>query len=621
MKKYLPVLCTVTALYGFEDTIIVTAPKIEITDNFISIEDSQNKKDQTLESKLINDVSYVPVKDYHNNNSVSFRGIKSTATNVIEDLIPSYRTSGGNIDFYYDFNMYEMSSNMLIRPSSLGVSSMGSDIELFSKKQSSEYEGELSTNISQNDNQQKIYLGVSQKDFFLQFFANRYDRDDYKLSNNFITTLEQPSKDRLNSDNYQQSYEIKSGYNLNDKDSISIKYKNSKSDFGIEPNVYDGSSWSAYTRMEKKDLQSLYGYYDHKDDNIEINTRIYYDRYKDIWAIYNDNSYRSHWPLSTYDDTRLGMVLKAELSQDKDELAFVLNVEDNEHIWKEIGRNHQPAFEFRTINSSIIGKKVYDNITVNGAITNKRFKPLKVDFDGDPSFTQTQTGAKNDSMDYQIGLNHLKNNGLWYLAHSKTTKIPTMSEMFTFFPWDTTNTDLKVESSINYEVGYRRFLESGLYSLGVFHYNIKDKIVYENNKYINLNKAVHKGAEFRYENIYFDKHNLNLSYLYTRAKDGDNKDLELIPKSKVIISDKIDIDNNYSVNIQYIYLSKRKDNTNSGAKTISSYSLVNLYMSADLSNDLEATVGVKNLLDKNYQSAYGYPNEGRNVYGQVKWKF
>jgi hypothetical protein len=560
-------------LYANLGTMSIAAPKIDITDNFISAE--SNSKNLTLDKKLENDVSYNIVKDNHNKNTISFRGIQSRATNVIEDLIPSYKTTAGNIDFYYNHGMYDISSNMLISPSSLGVSSMGSDIELLTKKPQRKFEAQINTSISQSDNEQKLYLGSKQKNYFVQFNLNRYKSDQYKLSDDFSVTAEQPSKNRLNSDNQQNSYELKAGVNLTDKDSLTLKYQNSKSNFGINPNVYDNSI--GYQRINKKDLESFYGYYDHIDENYETNIRLYYDDYQDIFDDYTDNTYTSlRFPSSLFDNSRLGFITKTKFKKDRDELSFILKMQEDEHIWKRDGSSYIPKFKYRDISASVIGKKEYNNITLNTAITYKNFKPVTVDYDGDPTFTQTEDGTSNDALDYQIGLNYLIDTNLWYISHSKTTRTPAMTEMFAFFSWDKINTDLKAESSKNIEIGYKRFLDYGLYSLAIFNYDIKDKIVTTNNKATNLDKATHKGIEFRYENRYFNKHDFKLSYLYTEAKDDSNNDLELIPENKLVIEDKINLSNRYSANIQYIYTAKRKDNTTSGVKTLSAYSLINL---------------------------------------------
>ena len=630
MRKYLISLSLATSLYSNNnfislDSITISTPKEDLLNTTISTaDDLKYSKEQTLDEQLNKNSSYLPTKDMFGLNTVSFRGIKPSATNVIVDLIPLYRTNSGYIDLYNNYNIYDVVSNMGSIPSSLGVSSMGSDIELISKKPKQNFEAEIITNVSTFDNNEKVFVKHKDKDNFIQLSANRYDRDSYKLSNNFTPTTEQPSSTRINSDKEYTDYELWLGHNLSDNDSVSFKYKESQSNYGIEPNVYDNSSWDAYSRMQKKDLKSLYGYYDHINDNFETNARVYYDQYKDMWTLYNDNSYTSHYPLSLYDDSRIGTVLKTTVSNDNnDKLSYVLNIQEDQHIWKEDGRGHTPTFEYQSINTSIIGKKNFNKISLDSAITYKDFRPTKVDYDNDPSFTQSNDGTKNNAFDYQMTLGYLEDINFWYTSFSKTTKTPTMEEMFAFFPWYSINTNLKAEESNNVEIGYKRFLNNnGLFSIGMFHYDIKDKIVSQNGGYINLDEATHKGSELKYQDIFFDIHKFSFGYMYLIAKDGDNNDLELIPKNRLVLEDKIMFNSKYTSTIQYIYLSDRIDNTNnSGTKTLSDYSFVNLFFNATLYKHCISTIGVKNLFDTNYEVAYGFPSEGRNLYGQIVWNF
>lgn len=629
MKKYFTYLLTFSILYSNDnfliiDTINVSAPKEDLTNTTIlTADDIKYSKEETLNEQLNTNPSYIPTKDVIGQNTISFRGIKPSATNVIVDLIPLYRTTTGYIDLSNNYNNYDVVSNMGVSPSSLGVSSMGSDIELISKKPKQNFEGEIITNISLYDNNEKLFIKYKDKDYFIQLSANNYDRNSYKLSDNFVATTEQPSTKRINSDKRYMDYELWLGHDINDNDSISFKYKEITSDFGIEPNIYDNSNWDAYSRMQKKDLKSFYGYYDYIIDNFEINGRIYYDQYADIWAIYEDNTYTSLYPLSLYDDKRIGTVLKATISNDNnDKLSYVLNIQEDQHLWKEDGRVYVPTFEYQTVNTSIIGKKNFNKISLDSAITYKNFKPTKVDYDNDPSFTQNNEGVSDHAFDYQMVLGYLEDINFWYISHSKITKAPTMEEMFAFFPWYNLNINLQPEESNNIEVGYKRFLNTnGLFSIGLFHYDIKDKIVPQNGGYINLDKATHKGAEFKYENRFFDIHKFSLGYEYLIAKDGDNNDLELIPKNKFILEEKILFNSKYSSTVQYVYLSDRIDNTNNGTKNLSDYSFVNLFFNAKLVKNFTSTIGVKNLFDTNYEIAYGFPSQGRNLYGQLVWNF
>ena len=64
--------------------------------------------------------------------------------------------------------------------------------------------------------------------------------------------------------------------------------------------------------------------------------------------------------------------------------------------------------------------------------------------------------------------------------------MPSMSEMFTFFPWDNANPDLEPEKSMQYTLGYQYDLAEKMFiDLSLYYYDIDDLILYRNSGYIN----------------------------------------------------------------------------------------------------------------------------------------
>ena len=52
-----------------------------------------------------------------------------------------------------------------------------------------------------------------------------------------------------------------------------------------------------------------------------------------------------------------------------------------------------------------------------------------------------------------------------------------------------------------------------------------------------------------------------------------------------------------------------------------SYTVVNVDSSYTFGNGVELALGARNLLDDNYELAWGFPESGRNVYGKVRIRF
>jgi len=63
------------------------------------------------------------------------------------------------------------------------------------------------------------------------------------------------------------------------------------------------------------------------------------------------------------------------------------------------------------------------------------------------------------------------------------------------------------------------------------------------------------------------------------------------------------------------------DRTGGGFVAVGSYTLANLQVQYRGGESWELALGGRNLLDKNYQLAYGYPEEGRTYYAKFKLDF
>ena len=125
-------------------------------------------------------------------------------------------------------------------------------------------------------------------------------------------------------------------YFIDDQIHLAAKVSLTRAEYGIPPNVYtdidQAPVWDAYTRIDRKDLNSFYLYGDYDTDDLELSVRAYYDEYEDIYKIYNEPAYQSSWPAVTYDDNRLGTVIKGIKTQEDHTSTFIFQAEENEHI-------------------------------------------------------------------------------------------------------------------------------------------------------------------------------------------------------------------------------------------------------------------------------------------------
>ncbi|MBE0498776.1 MAG: TonB-dependent receptor [Campylobacterales bacterium] len=436
----------------------------------------------------------------------------------------------------------------------------------------------------------------------------------------------QPEGKRSNSDKEQYDIALKSGIYLNEKTHLAAKLSLSRSQYGLPANVYtdlQNPVWDAYSRIDKKDLNSFYLYGDYKEKAYALSLRGYYDEYRDIWSIYDDALYSSVQPKTSYDDTRLGAIAKASMTQESHKESFLFQAEQNVHN-RQGGAMPNAAFQADTLKASYLHEWALS-------------EDLK--FEGGLSYTQLQAkkesgaGALNpaedkEALDAQAKLSHTGDESTLYASISKKSRMPSMVEMFTFFPfpWITANPGLKPEKSLQYSGGYQQMLgETSLIDLSLYYYDIRDLIVSSSMSYSNREKAKHYGAELRMESEAYERHQLRLSYAYAHSRDSEEKALVLIPEHRVKLEDTLAIAKAWKGYLSYQYLGARySTNTATYSEELKRLGVCHLLEAQalyEISVQTKLRVGIKNLLDEAYEWKYGYPTQGRSYYVSLQSAF
>jgi len=237
----------------------------------------------------------------------------------------------------------------------------------------------------------------------------------------------------------------------------------------------------------------------------------------------------------------------------------------------------------------------------------------------------TELSEDKKTFDAQVKIIYTNEQSVMYGSIANKSRMPTMSEMFTFFPWRNANPDLKPETSMQYSAGYQHELkEKTFIDLSLYYYDISDIIIYRDNGYINREEAEHYGAEIRLNSTYFDQHALRLSYAYTYTQDSEGEALKYIPQHQFKIEDTISLTPKLNAYLGYQYTGNRSS-PNSATYTdeqmnLKAYHLLDTQLSYSLSSTINGRAGIKNIFDENYEWRYGYPSEGRSYYLSLEWK-
>lgn len=614
-------LSTLTFAQTIElESISIQNSPIDIGSYTIDKEVAQNSRSITLEDSLQRDISYTTSIDDKGDAIISFRGLNYKNITYVEDGIPVYQSVGGaNTPDLSTFDK-ELHINDGSGVSSLGVSSGAGEISINSQVPRKKLEINFASSISNNDEFLHAYVSEMRDNIYVQTNFNYYNTKDYKLSDDYKSTPIQGDKTRLNSDKKEKNLSIKSGIFLGDNLHLAVKLNTTQSKYGLAPNVYTSLEepvWNAYSRIDEKGLNTMSFYLDYTMDDVELSARAYYNDYSDIFAIYDDITYETTWPLVTYDDSRLGTIFKADKESDEHKQTLIFQAEENEHI-RRGGDLETALYKAHTFKLSYLHVwNMSQSLKFEGGISYTLVEEKK----------SSDAGAMNPAedkktLDAQLKVVY-KNNS--YVGIAKKSRMPTMTEMFTFFPWENANSNLKPEKSMQYTSGHRHFLGASTdIDFSLYYYDIEDLILYRDNGHINRGGAEHYGTEIRLSSEYFEKHKLGFSYAYAHARDSAYEFLDLVPEHQVVLEDSYKLSSAWSAYYAYRYIGSRYS-ANSATytdeqKKLAHYNLVEAQIAYKVKKSLKLRAGVKNILDENYEYNYGYPSWGRSCYLSLEWK-
>jgi len=189
------------------------------------------------------------------------------------------------------------------------------------------------------------------------------------------------------------------------------------------------------------------------------------------------------------------------------------------------------------------------------------------------------------------------------------------------------NQDLKPEKSKGWDFGIEQFLMNSKFSFGITYFNIDltDMFGYDANfKTINIAKASSKGLEIYSTLSDLNGISFNVNYTYNETKDeyenssDYNKQLLRRPKHQFYLSIGYQLTDKILLNSSLKYVGKRDDKDFSffPAKrvTMSDYSVVNVFVTYKLLNNLDVYGKIENLFNKDYEEVLYYGTLGRTFY-------
>ena len=217
-------------------------------------------------------------------------------------------------------------------------------------------------------------------------------------------------------------------------------------------------------------------------------------------------------------------------------------------------------------------------------------------------------------------------------SYATAYKAPNLSQLYAYSSsnWGTTkgNPNLKPEESKQWEIGVEGITGPLFWQINAYHNDIDNLIEYKYGDFIstyeNIGKAEIKGIEWVGEfSTGFLHHQLTYQYVDPRNKKT-NKVLERRAKQQV----KYQLDWNIAevdMGLTYHYIGSRYDNdfSQSPSKRLKQggVSLWDLTAAYPITSQLTIRGKIANMFDKDYETAYGYRNAGREYFLTGSYNF
>ncbi|MDR0587841.1 MAG: TonB-dependent receptor [Burkholderiales bacterium] len=634
----------------------------------LSREDLRNFERDSLPDalNLIPGVTMTAGSGTRNETTVSVRGYDRWRVPLLLDGIRLYLPADNRIDFDRfltpDLSEIQVAKGYVTVIN--GTDGMGGAINLVTRKPQKPFEADLlfkgafSNDGHYNGNTLFANLGTRQEKYYLQAGVEQRDSRGFYLSDKFEPTAYEDGGKREHTDKKDWRVNIKTGYTPNATDEYSLNFIKQEGEKRMassvnspEPaTVWDWPEWNVWV---------LY-WLSHTaiGDKSYIKTKAYYEKFDNLLTSSNKTnlSNRNQNFDSYYDDSALGASaeLGTELWEKHTQKAALHWRRDNHHEWNE--------YPSTVATNGVFGAKepkqnTLEN-TVSLALEETWHVHPEVDLvlgvSRDGRFTekaeeygQKTTGGAYESFDYETAhrwATNLQTAALWryretgstHVSVSRRTRFPTLFERYSSrFGGATSNPNLKPERGLNFEWGIKDKITPWLAGeASLYYYKVDDAIesvlLVAPNPYAgqsqsrNVGQATYKGIELGITLTPVDQLIIGANYTYidTVVKHYNSPDsrLDSTPRSKGFLYAKWTPIPKLSV-IPALEVSGKRPGNNTTTAGKGAYELLSLRLAYEIAKDLEISLTGRNLLDKNYEVATGYPQEGRNYSLSLRFKY
>lgn len=574
-----------------------------------------------------------------NEQTISVRGFDSRRVPIFIDGIPQYVPYDGNVDLAR-FTTFDLAEIRVARGAAsllYGPNIMGGAINLVTRKPVRELEGNVRIGFATGSERLiAANLGTNQGLWYLQAGLSYLDADSFKLGRGFTDHKTVPTDTRRRRDNAYRTDKkgsFKIGLTPNATDEYALGYTRQEGEKGNP--VYAGKSLSTnprYWQWPAWDKESIYFLSSTAVNATNtVKLRAYQDKYENVLKMYDDPGYSVLDERSPYDDKTYGAAAEwVNTYFAGHELHLAVHYKDDRH--------HDGEKKYRDASYSVAFE---DMITLSDAWSMR----LGASYEERETrkVYQYEKGTTRGTNGLLEVIYTVNDNAQMFASIAKKTRVPTLKDRYSArMGRALPNPDLKPESARHAELGIRGTPWKGAQGEAILFYSgLRNEIqtgltgVFtcdkgnECEQAQNIGKSRHRGIELSLEQVLGEQWQLGGSYTYLDRDNLSDRSSKLTgtPSHKLFFYtrwnplDKLELQATLEAEkgrtISYVH--------DRGMPTaypeLSGFAIAGFKSTYTLQPGFTLETGVRNLTNKNYAYAEGYPMPGRTWFTGLNYSF
>ncbi|WP_085316524.1 TonB-dependent receptor plug domain-containing protein [Derxia lacustris] len=586
-----------------------------------------------------------------NEQVVYVRGFDTRQVQLFIDGIPVYVPYDGNVDLgrFTTFDLARIDISKGFSAMAYGSNTLGGAINLVSRRPQKALEGEVGAGLDfvgkgvPFRNRAWANLGSNQGLWYLQLGASSVDQDWTPLPSGFKPSRGDDGGKRDNSDANDSKVNLKLGLTPNASDEYALSFIQQNGSKGDPP--YTGSVASpAYWRWPYWNKTSVYLNTSTRFGDHTVKVRAFNDKFQNSLFTYDDATYTTQKKGSSfqswYDDYSNGLALQDDIAiapGNKLSLAAQLKIDvHREHNAGEPWR----LFKDRTTSFSIEDSQaVTPNLTLVAGIGRDARRAVEAQDYNSTTKAVTDFPLVDDSaINGQVGAFYtLGEDGRLHATVARKSRFPTIKDRYSYrLGQAVPNAGLDPERANHYELGWDGRVAGTDLGVAVFHSDISDQI---------QNVVFASGACPNYRPVGFCQQAQNLgrvrvdgvelsadwrsalldlggNYTGLARKNRSNPTVKLtdVPRNRFFVFARLHatptVDVTATVDAQsYAY------SASTGTQVANGFAVAGLKAGWTVAPDVLLEAGVRNLFDRVYAYAEGFPELGRYGFVQGRVKF